>query len=96
MVLIKGICVLWNRKKASAGSQPTSGSDTQFQWEKIKCYSKYPCKEDLKGKGTLRPEKIILNDTVECLQFKACLFYYMYIKEAKKTTSSKSIPFHSA
>lgn len=36
MVVIRGLCVLWNRKKVSAGPQPTSGSDTKFQWEKIK------------------------------------------------------------
>jgi len=94
MVVIRGTCVLGNRKRVSAGPQPTSGSDTQFQWEKIKHKSKYPCKEDLKGKGTLRPEKIILNDTVECLQFKA-FFLYVYINEAKTSISSKSAPFHS-
>lgn len=49
-----------------------------------------------KGKGTPKPEKIILNDTVECLQFKDFFFYYMYFKEANKTVSSKSVPFHSA
>lgn len=42
------------------------------------------------------PEKIMLNDTVKCHQFKAFFFYYMYIKEANKTISSKYVPFCSA